>query len=299
MRILSALLLSIAAAPVAARAQAPTGTKPRIICFGAHPDDCDIKAGGTAVKWAAAGCAVKFVSVTNGQAGHQKQGGGLLAARRKAEAAESGRRAGIEYEVLDFPDGELLPSLEGRRAVIRRIREWRADLVLAPRSNDYHPDHRYTAILVQDAAYLVTVPHLVSEAPALRRNPVFAYLADPFGKPAPFRPDVVVPIDDVLGRKIDMLDAHESQFYEWMPWHAGQLDQVPKQKEARRPWLATQWSRYAAAFGLNAASKEWRASLSKRATGKVAAARQAEAFEIAEYGRQPDEPEIRRLFPFF
>jgi LmbE family N-acetylglucosaminyl deacetylase len=287
------LVLLLAAA--AARAQ----EKARIICFGAHPDDCDIKAGGVAVKWAAAGYPVKFVSVTNGHAGHQKQGGRVLAARRRAEAAESGRRAGITYDVLDHPDGELTPSLQARRAVIRQIRSWRADLVLSPRTNDYHPDHRYTAVLVQDAAYLVTVPNLVPEVPALRRNPVFAYLADPFRTPAPFRPDVVVAIDDVLDRKLDMLDAHRSQFYEWMPWHAQQLDQVPADPAARRSWLATQWPGYAAAFGLTAAGAPWRTSLRKRYEDRAAAVRDAEAFEIAEYGRQPDEDEIRRLFPFF
>ena len=273
--------------------------KIRIICIGAHPDDCDIKAGGAAVKWAAAGHAVKFVAVTNGDAGHQKQGGKVLAARRRSEAGESGRRAGIQYEVLNQEDGELTPSLEARRAVIRQIRLWRADLVLAPRSNDYHPDHRYTAVLVQDAAYLVTVPNLVPDAPALRQNPVFAYLADPFQKPAAFRPDIVVAVDDVLDRKLDMLDAHESQFYEWMPWHAGQLDQVPRDKTKRRTWLAAQWPRYATAFGLDPTLPPWRSSLSKRLGERAGAARNAEAFEIAEYGRQPEEAEIRRLFPFF
>lgn len=291
----TAFLLLLAAAAAPARAQ----DRLRVICFGAHPDDCDIKAGGTAVKYAAAGHAVKFVSLTNGNAGHQEHGGGILAARRRGEAAESGRRAGIEYEVLQNEDGELLPTLEARRDVIRRIREWRADLVLAPRPNDYHPDHRYTAVIVQDAAYMVTVPNLVADAPALRRNPVFAYLADRFQRPNPFRPDVVVAIDDALARKIDMLDAHESQFYEWMPWHAGQLEQVPRDRAARKAWLVAQWPAFASAFGLALDRPEWRAGLEKRYGSRAAGVGQVEAFEIAEYGRQPDEAELRRLFPFF
>jgi LmbE family N-acetylglucosaminyl deacetylase len=280
---------------------APAGAQDalRVICFGAHPDDCDIKAGGTAARYAAAGHAVKFVSLTNGNAGHQEQGGGALAARRRGEAAESARRAGIEYEVLQNEDGELLPTIEARRDVIRRIRGWRADLVLAPRPNDYHPDHRYTAVIVQDAAYMVTVPNLVADAPALRKNPVFAYLADPFQRPNPFRPDVVVAIDDVLPKKIDMLDAHESQFYEWMAWHAGSLDQVPRDKSARKAWLTAQWTGYAALFGLDPARPDWKAALEKRYGPRAEAVRQAEAFEIAEYGHQPDEAGVRRLFPFF
>src|SRR5580693_3645833 len=75
--------------------------KIRVIAFGAHPDDCDIRAAGTAAKFRALGAAVKFVSVTNGDAGHQTMGGGALAKRRRAEAEESGRRLGITYEVLD------------------------------------------------------------------------------------------------------------------------------------------------------------------------------------------------------
>src|SRR5512142_2662170 len=145
--------------------------KLRIIAFGAHPDDCDGRFAGTAAKFAAAGYAVKFVAVTNGDAGHQTEGGGALAKRRRAEATESGRRLGITYEVLDNHDGELLPTLDVRHQIIRRIRQWNADIVLAPRPNDYHPDHRYTGMLVQDAAYMVVVPNVVPEAAPLRRNP--------------------------------------------------------------------------------------------------------------------------------
>src|SRR5450755_4738240 len=88
------------------------GDKIRIIAFGAHPDDCDIRASGTAALWAKMGYAVKFVSVTNGDAGHQTMHGAELAKRRMAEAKESARRLGIEYEVLNNHDGELLPNLE-------------------------------------------------------------------------------------------------------------------------------------------------------------------------------------------
>src|SRR5229473_970550 len=88
-------------AGTSALAQAPANGTLRIIAFGAHPDDCDQKAGGTAAKWAAQGHQVKFVAVTNGDAGHQTKGGGALAKRRRAEAMESAKRLGIEYEVLD------------------------------------------------------------------------------------------------------------------------------------------------------------------------------------------------------
>ena len=204
-------------APLALLASPADAQEPlRIIAFGAHPDDCDIRSGGVAAKWAAAGHKVRFVAVTNGDAGHHEEGGGQLAMRRRAEAIEAGRRIGVDYVVLDNHDGELVPSLDVRQQIIRQIREWKADLVLAPRPNDYHPDHRYTGVLLQDAAFMVTVPNVVTEVPALRKNPVFLYFEDGFQKPAPFRPDIAVSIDDVVDRKVDALDAHVSQFYEWL-----------------------------------------------------------------------------------
>jgi LmbE family N-acetylglucosaminyl deacetylase len=266
--------------------------KLNIIAFGAHPDDCDGRAGGVAAKWAALGHKVRFVAVTNGDAGHQSEGGGALAKRRRAEAAEAGRRIGIEYITLDNHDGELLPTLPVRQQIIREIRKWNADLVLGPRPNDYHPDHRYTGVLLQDAAYMVTVPNICPDTPALRKNPVFMYFQDSFQKPAPFSPDVAVSIDDVIDKKIDMADAHVSQMYEWLPWHAGQLAQVPKDPAARKEWLKKQRG--------NEPNPAVRKALAKW-YGEEAAKqiRYAEAFELCEYGARPSTAEIRRLFPFF
>lgn len=261
-----------------------------VIAFGAHPDDCDISAGGTAAKFRALGAAVKFVSVTNGDAGHQTMGGGALAKRRRAEAEESGRRLGITYEVLDNHDGELLPTLNVREQIIRRIRQWNADIVLAPRPNDYHPDHRYTGVLVQDAAYMVVVPNICPDTPPLRKNPVFLYYQDHFQKPSPFRPDVAIDIDDVFSLKIDALDAQVSQFYEWLPWVDGKLDTVPKDPAERKQWLAANWSEPITPAVRQALVKWYGAD-------RAAKMAHAEAFEVCEYGRQPTDEDLRRLFP--
>ena len=195
----------------------------RIIVFGAHPDDCELEAGGTAARWAKLGYKVKFVSVTNGDIGHHQMAGAILARRRTDEVKKCAQILGIETEVLDIHDGELLPTLENRRIITRKIREWKADVVIAPRPNDYHPDHRYTGILVQDAAFMVIVPSFCPDVPALRKNPVFLYTEDDFKKPNPFSPDVVVPIDPVFDLKVACIDALESQFYEWNPWLFGYL----------------------------------------------------------------------------
>lgn len=265
--------------------------KLRIIAFGAHPDDCDARAGGAAIKWAAMGHLVKFVSLTNGDAGHQSEGGGALAKRRRAEAQEAGRRYGIaEYETLDNHDGELVPSLEVRQQVIRRIRQWEADIVMGLRPNDYHPDHRYTGVLMQDAAYMVVVPNICPDTPPSRKNPVFMYFQDGFQKPNPFRPDVAVDIDDVFERKISGLDAHVSQFYEWLPWVAGNLTQVPKGPDERRKWLGNQ-RQDRVNPAVRAALEKWYGA------DRAKNVQHAEAFEVCEYGRRPTEQDLRRFFP--
>jgi LmbE family N-acetylglucosaminyl deacetylase len=280
------------AAPRAQRTQTPSADgKLNIIAFGAHPDDCDQRAGGTAAKFAALGHRVRFVSVTNGDAGHQTEGGGALAARRRAEAQEAGRRIGVEYVVLDNHDGELVPSVDVRTQIIRQIRQMNADLVLAPRPNDYHPDHRYTGVLVQDAAYMVVVPNIASDTPALRKNPVFMYFQDGFQRPNPFTPDVAIAIDDVIEKKVEMMDAHVSQFYEWLPWVAGTLDNVPKGAAERKRWLR-QTRAGQPTPAVRAALVKWYGA------AKGNEVRYAEAFEICEYGTRPDEALLRKLFPF-
>lgn len=264
--------------------------KIRVIMFGAHPDDCDERSGGTAALFAQMGYAVKFVSVTNGDAGHQTLKGKELAKRRYAETQEAARRLGISYDVLDNHDGLLMPTLEVRLEIIKEIREWNADLVIAPRPNDYHPDHRYTGVLVQDAAYMVAVPNIEPEVKALKKNPVFLYYEDRFQRPNPFRPDIVVDISAVYDKKIADLDAHESQMYEWLPWIGGYLEEVPQGREDRIKWLSKRTAR--------PINQETRKTLEKW-YGKERAdkALYVEAFEICEYGAQPTDDDIKKLFP--
>ncbi|MGI9547681.1 MAG: PIG-L deacetylase family protein [Flavobacteriaceae bacterium] len=261
----------------------------RVIVFGAHPDDCDMDAGGTAILYTSMGHKVKFVSLTNGDAGHYSMGGEELAAIRLAESQEAGRRFGVEYTVLDNHDGALMPTYENRLEVIREIRKWNADIVIAPRPNDYHPDHRYTGILVQDAAYMVIVPNIAPDIPALKKNPVFLYTHDRFLKPQAIEPDIAVNIDAVFEQKIYAVAAHESQFFDWLPWTSGKLENVPDDEEARLKMLAS-WR----PFSPDDATRE---SLKKWYGENADSIEHAEIFEICEYGRQPTDDEIRKLFP--
>ncbi len=266
-------------------------TKPlRIIFIGAHPDDCDIKGGGTAALFVEMGHQVKFLSVTNGDAGHQSQGGGMLAKRRIAETQEVAKRLGVSYDVLDNHDGELLPTLEIRLQIIRKIREWKADVVIAPRSNDYHPDHRYTGVLVQDAAFMVGVPNVAPDVEPLRKNPVFLYFQDNFKKPNPFQPDIAVDITPVIAKKLAGLDAHQSQFYEWLPWIGNYESEVPKDPAKYKEWLLQK--------RVAKPNPEVQKSLMKwYGPTRAAKVLYAEAFEICEYGSQPTEADLRNLFP--
>jgi LmbE family N-acetylglucosaminyl deacetylase len=282
-------LVFIFALYLTARGQADDN-KVRVIMIGAHPDDCDEDGGGTAALFAQMGYAVKFVAVTNGDAGHQLIGGVELAKRRFAEAQESGKRLGVVYDVLDNHDGLLMPTLEVRLQIIKKIREWNADIVIAPRPNDYHPDHRYTGVLVQDAAYMVAVPNIAPETPALKKNPVFIYFQDRFKRPNPFRPDIAVDISGVYDKKVSGLDAHESQMYEWLPWIGHYLDKVPKDKLERIKWLAG-IAKVPILPGVRTSLERWYGK------EKASQVENAEAFEICEYGAQPDDAEIRRLFP--
>jgi N-acetylglucosamine malate deacetylase 1 len=274
----------------------PDDGKLRILCFGAHPDDCELKAGGVALLWAALGHHVKFVSVTNGDIGHWREAGGPLARRRKAEVERAARILGIATEVLDIHDGELLPTLENRRTITRLIREWKADIVMSHRPNDYHPDHRYTGILVQDSAYMVAVPFFCPDVPPLRSNPVFLFYPDSFQKPNPFRPDIAVSIDAVVEKKLDALETLESQFYEGGALGSAALIPADPEKQAqRRREVRAQHAGRSQAIAQRYRDKlaEWHGK------DKADQVQHAEAFEICEYGRRPERAELARLFPFF
>jgi LmbE family N-acetylglucosaminyl deacetylase len=268
---------------------------PRILLLGAHPDDADIKGGGTAAKWCRLGFAVKMVSVTDGGAGHHVMRRPELVERRRSEARAAGAVIGAEYEVLGNPDGELLPTLEARRQLIRLIRSFRPDLVITHRPTDYHPDHRYTATLVQDAAYMITVPAVCPDTPHLDKNPVILYFSDDFNKPNPFTPDVVVDIGEEMPLLIDMLHRHASQFYEWLPYNFGiPSGDVPASEGERRAWLGERIRRR-----IRPLADRCREQLVATYGAEVGArAECVEAFEVSEYGSPLDPATRARLFPF-
>jgi hypothetical protein len=144
---------------------------------------------------------------------------------------------------------------------------------------------------MQDAAYMVVVPNVAPDTPALRKNPVFLYYQDNFQRPNPFRPDVAVDIDSVVDLKLAALDSHVSQVYEWLPWVDGKLGDVPNDTVARKVWLRNTWLERSINPNVRAALVKW------YGPEKGNAVQHAEAFEICEYGTQPDEARLKQIFP--
>ncbi|MCS6777924.1 MAG: PIG-L deacetylase family protein [Chloroherpetonaceae bacterium] len=272
-----------------------------VLCIGAHPDDNELSVGGTAARFRRRGDVVRFLSVTNGDKGHfapEYLGSPeRLADRRQAEAENAAAVIGAEYQTLGLHDGEVYVHLITTERMIRAIRSFGPpgrgpDLVLLNRPQDYHRDHRYTAQLVLDATYMLTVPMICPDVPHLERMPVFAYWHDDFTEGGRFRADVVVPIDDVIEYKIDMAAAHVSQVFEWLPYNAGRLEQVPPATDpaARRQMIAGR---------IRAEGERQRTQtqeLLERQYGPNTV-QYVEAFQICEYGRVPDATELRELFP--
>jgi len=267
---------------------------PRLLCIGAHPDDCEIKTSGLAALWTGNGGAARFVAMTDGGAGHQELAGAKLVEIRRAEAHAGAAAVGADSLVFDNPDGSLMPSLENRHKVIRAVREFQPDVIVTHRTNDYHPDHRYTGVLVQDACYMIMVPNVLPSVPVPARAPVVLFMSDNFTKPNPVQPDLVFDIDAVIDKKLDAITSHRSQVQEWLPWIDGYEDEVPAGEEERRNYVRARAARAPAAQ----ADRFRHALAAKYGETRGNEVRNAEAYEVSEYGAPLSEELARSLFPY-
>ena len=189
----------------------------RVMIIGAHPDDADFYCGATAIKLAKAGAKVRFVSLCNGNKGHQTMTSPALAARRYGETQRAAKAYGIEsYTVGEAPDCEIEPTLELREKVTRMIREFAPHCVITHRSTDYHADHRATGTAVLDSIYMLGVPLFCPETPVPETLPFVLYSSDDFSIPRPLRADMIVPVDDVLDQLLAGWVSHDSQTAEWL-----------------------------------------------------------------------------------
>lgn len=273
-RVLSMLLLLSMTLQVVAQ------KKPlQILIIKAHPDEAEEYAGGMAALYTQAGHKVKFVSLTNGDVGHWKMTKEAIAARRKKEALKAAEVLGVSYEILDNHDGELENNVALRKKIVSIIREWKADIVFTflPAFGGGHADNMAAAIAVQQGAGLTAAP----------------VMRDYYTKKLPHKPDIVIPIDEVIDKKIASWDAHASQFYEFAPWQRGILNEVPADSAGKRAFLEKYWGDFL--FPDND-MKDW--MIQKLGAARAASCKYAEAFEFAPYGRRPSEEEMILLFPF-
>jgi N-acetylglucosamine malate deacetylase 1 len=288
-----AILLALGASTVALQ---PTTPRPlNIIAFGAHPDDAELKASGVAALWAANGHKVKFVAMTNGDIGHFSEAGGPLAIRRFKETQECARILGITTDVMDIHDGELVPDLETRKKVARKIREWDADIVMGHRPYDYHADHRYTGVLLNDAAVIVAAPFFVPDTPPTRGNPIFLQYPDRFVDPLPYEPHLVVDIDASADKKWQCVMAMPSQFADKDSWGARMRSNMPDDQAERARIILESHQRNSASV-----ANQYREMLIQQyGQERGSKVQYAEAFRINQYGRQVPVDQLKAMFPTF
>ncbi len=280
----------------------------KILMIGAHQDDNEFRCGGIAHKYVQMGYNVRFLSLCNGCGGHHILSPEETTRVRAEESKKVAKFLGIEYDVWDIDDCSIEPNLETRRRLIRYVREYAPDLIITHRPNDYHADHRAAGLLMQDASYMLIVPHECPDVPALKNTPVIIYNVDYFKNP-PFKGDIVIDIDKEVDIKLKIADMNVSQVYEWLPYTKG--EEVPEGAEERFEWLKgmeitadttdeeilAAKRGYAVRFAKVAAS--FRKELIERyGEEKGSRVRFAEAFEICPYGGTLTEELKNKLFPF-
>lgn len=269
--------------------------KRTILFVSAHPDDTEIRASGFASLCSKAGDRVIILSITDGSSGHMSIEPIELAAIRRKEAENASSVIGAESMCLNFKDGSLEPSLKNREEMIRTIRKIAPDIIITNRLNDYHPDHRYTASLVQDSSYMLMVPNVVSDTPALGYNPVVMYWGDTFTFPCPFKPDVVISIDSVLNDKFHMMYEHTSQMFQWLPYVDNELDKVPpkENEKERHEWIKYMYNKR---FAHHISDFYRDMLISRYGKEKGESIKESEAFQIGEYGYYATKEELELIF---
>lgn len=181
-----------------------------VLAFGAHPDDVEISAGGTIAKMVAAGKKVGFIDLTRGELGSRGS-----ADLRDKEAAKAADILGLAMRrSLAMRDGFFTHDEDHLRAIIRTIRLYQPDVVLANSVTDRHPDHAKGAKLVAEAAFLSGLRKIETEWEGSaqqhwRPRALYHYIQDYY-----IEPDFVVDVSEHFDTKMEAIKAYSSQFYD-------------------------------------------------------------------------------------
>ena len=180
-----------------------------ILAFAAHPDDIELSAGGTLVKAVKEGRKVGIVDLTKGELG--SRGSSVIRANEAVAAAEI---LGLSIrENLGLADGFFEINQASQLEVVKMIRKYQPEIVLANAVSDRHPDHGKGAELVHKSAFLSGLIKIKTEVDgeeqaAWRPKRVFHYIQDHY-----IKPDFVVNITDEFEEKLKSIMAYSSQFF--------------------------------------------------------------------------------------
>lgn len=253
----------------------------KVLVVEAHPDEAEMYSGGTMRLLADKGAAVKFLCLTNGDAGHYQMEREPLKRRRAREAYTAARHLGVlDYEILDIHDGELVPDLAVRTAVISAIRRWQADIVITFHDDcPGHLDNRAAGRAVREASGFCTNGNIVPEVPPLAEAPICLKMTD-YGAIDVHKHDVVVDVGASIDAKLRACAAHATQFYEFAPFERGFLDEAPKIGDwaAERAFILKYWPEFMYTQPGMSGAKEF-----------------AESFQLADYGRKVTAEEVSAL----
>lgn len=176
-----------------------------ILAFGAHPDDVEISCAGTILKHIDLGYTCGIVDLTRGELGTRGS-----AELRDQESQKASQILGLSArENLGFKDGFFQIDEQHQLPIIRAIRKYKPEIVLANSVHDRHPDHGRAAKLVAESCFLAGLVKIDTGQEAWRPKTVYHYIQDEF-----VQPDLSIDVTPFFDKKIESIKAYSSQFYD-------------------------------------------------------------------------------------
>ena len=175
-----------------------------ILAFGAHPDDIELACSGTIIKHLKNGLKIGIIDLTRGELGTR----GTVETRNQ-ETINSTKVLGVQLrENMDFKDGFFENNEENKIELIKKIREYRPEIVLTNAPTDRHPDHGRSSELTIDACFLSGLEKIETGQDVWRPKHIYHYIQ--FNT---ILPDFVVDITEQMDKKLESVLCYKTQFY--------------------------------------------------------------------------------------